>query len=92
VKGGSGELHLKVSTLEHQLDVEVKKNKMEVCPLVEEKETIVKAFNVEKAEKMKQSGYIKRVVMEIQASKEFVEGGENDKLQLEVFDVELYLK
>jgi hypothetical protein len=31
--------------------MQVKKNKMEVCPLGEEKETTVEAFNVEKAEK-----------------------------------------
>jgi chromosome segregation ATPase len=77
VKGESGKLHLKVSDLEHQLDVEVKKHKMEVCPLEEENETIVKAFNAEKVEKMRESEYIKRIVEEIQADKECVEGGEN---------------
>jgi hypothetical protein len=55
VKGGSGKVHLEVSTLEHQLDAEVKKHKMEVCLLEEENEINVKAFNVEKAEKMKES-------------------------------------
>jgi methylthioribose-1-phosphate isomerase len=86
VKGESGKLHLKVSNLEHQLDVEVKKHKMEVCPLQEEclleeeNETIVEAFNVEKAEKMKESEYIKRMVEEIQADKECVEDGENSYL------------
>jgi hypothetical protein len=89
VKGESDKLHLEVLTLEHQLDAEVKKHKMEVCLLEEENETDVKAFIVEKAEKMKESEYIKRIVEEIQAGKEFVEGGESDQLQLQVFDVEL---
>jgi hypothetical protein len=37
---------------------------------------------------MKELEYIKRVAKEIQVGKEFLEGGENDKLRLEVFDVE----
>jgi methylthioribose-1-phosphate isomerase len=78
----------KLQTLDHQLDVEVNRHKIESCPLVEENEEFVKAFNVEKAENMGEPEYIKRRVEEIQAGKEFVEGGENDKLQLEVLDVE----
>jgi NAD-specific glutamate dehydrogenase len=41
-----------------------------------------------KSGKMKELEYIKRVAKEIQVGKEFLEGGENDKLRLEVFDVE----
>jgi hypothetical protein len=78
------------TTLDHQPDVEVNGHKIESwCPLGEENEEFVKAFNVEKAENMREPAeYTKRRVEEIQDGKEFVEGGQNDKLQLEVLDVE----
>uniref|UniRef100_A0A0D9ZGV0 Uncharacterized protein n=1 Tax=Oryza glumipatula TaxID=40148 RepID=A0A0D9ZGV0_9ORYZ len=67
----------------NQFEVEIKSLKNELKALEEEKEVTAKAFNVEKAEIIKELEDLKRKVQEIQANKYLVEG-ENDKLRLDV--------
>uniref|UniRef100_A0A0E0P562 Uncharacterized protein n=1 Tax=Oryza rufipogon TaxID=4529 RepID=A0A0E0P562_ORYRU len=71
----------------NQFEVEIKSLKNELKALEEEKEVTAKAFNVEKAEILKELEDLKRKVQEIQANKYLVEG-ENDKLRLDVSTAE----